>query len=78
MSLVLRFLRFHIHVYNPDSLIACALPYHETKVFVRVIQLLKIEEPTNRWNWLHGLQVCYIHCVCPQSHLHFMCLVDQK
>ena len=39
------FSRFHIHLYNMDSLIACVLPYHETKVFVRVIQLLKNQRP---------------------------------
>uniref|UniRef100_A0A671PAI0 HEAT repeat-containing protein 1 n=1 Tax=Sinocyclocheilus anshuiensis TaxID=1608454 RepID=A0A671PAI0_9TELE len=52
--------RFHIQLYNQDSLIACVLPYHETKVFVRVIQLLKIEDPTHKWHWLHGLQVNHI------------------
>ncbi|TSL75270.1 HEAT repeat-containing protein 1 [Bagarius yarrelli] len=48
--------RFHIHLYNQDSLIACVLPYHETKVFVRVVQLLMIDDPTHRWHWLHALQ----------------------
>lgn len=48
--------RFHIHLYNTNSLLACALPYHDTKVFVRVVQLLRIKEPTHRWNWLHPLQ----------------------
>ncbi|XP_012864684.1 PREDICTED: HEAT repeat-containing protein 1 [Dipodomys ordii] len=44
--------RFHIHLYNQDSLIACVLPYHETKIFVRVIQLLKINNPKHKWYWL--------------------------
>ncbi|XP_023805335.1 HEAT repeat-containing protein 1 [Oryzias latipes] len=48
--------RFHIQLYNADSLLACALPYHDTNIFVRVLQLLNIREPTNRWNWLHCLQ----------------------
>lgn len=48
---------FHIQLYNADSLLACALPYHDTNVFVRVLQLLKISDATSRWNWLHGLQV---------------------
>lgn len=48
---------FHIHLYNVDSLLACALPYHDTNVFVRVLQLLKIKDATNRWSWLHSLQV---------------------
>ncbi|RVE59903.1 hypothetical protein OJAV_G00193470 [Oryzias javanicus] len=48
--------RFHIQLYNADSLLACALPYHDTNIFVRVLQLLNIKEPTNQWNWLHCLQ----------------------
>ena len=52
--------RFHIHLYNVDTLLACALPYHETKVFVRVIQLFNLKDPTNQWNWLEGLQVIAI------------------
>uniref|UniRef100_A0A3B4ZVU7 HEAT repeat-containing protein 1 n=1 Tax=Stegastes partitus TaxID=144197 RepID=A0A3B4ZVU7_9TELE len=49
--------RFHIQLYNADMLLSCALPYHDTNVFVRVLQLLKIKDATNRWNWLHCLQV---------------------
>ncbi|XP_024117299.1 HEAT repeat-containing protein 1 isoform X1 [Oryzias melastigma] len=48
--------RFHIQLYNADSLLACALPYHDTNIFVRVLQLINIKEPTNHWNWLHCLQ----------------------
>ncbi|KAH0622511.1 hypothetical protein JD844_024882 [Phrynosoma platyrhinos] len=48
--------RFHIHLYNQDSLVGCVLPYHETKLFVRVIQLLKISDPTHKWHWLHPIQ----------------------
>ncbi|OXB59197.1 hypothetical protein ASZ78_007402 [Callipepla squamata] len=49
--------RFHIHLYNQDSLIGCVLPYHETKLFVRVIQLLNIKNPTNKWHWLDPIRV---------------------
>ncbi|KAL7987540.1 hypothetical protein Chor_006459 [Crotalus horridus] len=49
--------RFHIHLYNQDSLIGCVLPYHETKLFVRVIQLLKISDSTHKWHWLHPIQL---------------------
>lgn len=48
---------FHVQLYNPDSLLACALPYHDTNLFVRVVQLLNLKEATNRWNWLRCLQV---------------------
>ncbi|KAL2099230.1 hypothetical protein ACEWY4_005710 [Coilia grayii] len=79
--------RFHIHLYNPDSLIGCALPYHETKVFVRVIQLLKIEDPTNRWNWLHALQkpgvplargTLLTHCYKDLGFMDFICKLVSK
>lgn len=48
---------FHLQLYNVDQLMACVLPYYDTNIFVRVLQLLKISAPTNRWNWLQCLQV---------------------
>ncbi|KAJ8264433.1 hypothetical protein GJAV_G00149100 [Gymnothorax javanicus] len=79
--------RFHIHLYNVDSLIACVLPFHETKVFVRVIQLLKISDPTNRWNWLHALQkpgvplargTLITHCYKDLGFMDFICTMVTK
>ncbi|XP_048843510.1 HEAT repeat-containing protein 1 isoform X2 [Brienomyrus brachyistius] len=79
--------RFHIHLYNQDSLIACALPYHETKLFVRVIQLLDIKDPTHRWNWLHSLQVPGVplargtlitHCYKDLGFMDFICTLVTK
>ncbi|XP_076844012.1 HEAT repeat-containing protein 1 [Brachyhypopomus gauderio] len=79
--------RFHIHLYNQDSLVACVLPYHETKMFVRVIQLLKIEDPTHRWHWLHGLQkpgvplarsTLLTHCYKDLSFMDFICTLVTK
>ncbi|KFZ49562.1 HEAT repeat-containing protein 1, partial [Podiceps cristatus] len=49
--------RFHIHLYNQDSLIGCVLPYHETNLFVRVIQLLNIKSPTHKWHWMDPIRV---------------------
>lgn len=54
------FLRFHIHLYNQDSLIGCVLPYHETNLFVRVIQLLDIKSPTHKWHWMDPIRVKYL------------------
>ncbi|XP_028989805.1 HEAT repeat-containing protein 1 [Betta splendens] len=74
--------RFHIQLYNADSLLACALPYHDTKVFVRVLQLLKINDATSRWNWLHCLQkpgvplsrgALITHCYTDLSFMDFIC-----
>ncbi|XP_069810466.1 HEAT repeat-containing protein 1 [Dendropsophus ebraccatus] len=74
--------RFHIHLYNQDSLIGCVLPYHETKIFVRVIQLLKIDDPTHKWNWLHPIQTpgvplarstLIVHCYKDMDFMEFIC-----
>uniref|UniRef100_A0A8C5C3K9 HEAT repeat-containing protein 1 n=1 Tax=Gadus morhua TaxID=8049 RepID=A0A8C5C3K9_GADMO len=81
--------RFHIQLYNVDSLLACTLPYHETKIFSRVVQLLKISEPTHRWHWLHALQVCrsgvplargtlITHCYKDLSFMDFICTMVTK
>ncbi|XP_055459894.1 HEAT repeat-containing protein 1 [Psammomys obesus] len=74
--------RFHIHLYNPDSLIGCVLPYHETRVFVRVIQLLKIGNPKNKWFWLSPVKrsgvplargTLVTHCYKDLGFMDFIC-----
>uniref|UniRef100_A0A3Q1EQT7 HEAT repeat-containing protein 1 n=1 Tax=Acanthochromis polyacanthus TaxID=80966 RepID=A0A3Q1EQT7_9TELE len=74
--------RFHIQLYNADMLLSCALPYHDTNVFVRVLQLLKIKDATNRWNWLLCLQKPGVplsrgalinHCYSDLSFMDFIC-----
>ncbi|XP_034426314.1 HEAT repeat-containing protein 1 isoform X1 [Hippoglossus hippoglossus] len=79
--------RFHVHLYNADSLLACALPYHDTNVFVRVLQLLRITDATNRWNWLHCLQkpgvplsrgALITHCYTDLSFMDFICSMVTK
>lgn len=74
--------RFHIHLYNPDSLIACVLPYHETRVFVRVIQLLKIGNLKNKWFWLFPVKQSGVplargtlvtHCYKDLGFMDFIC-----
>ncbi|XP_041671630.1 HEAT repeat-containing protein 1 isoform X1 [Cheilinus undulatus] len=79
--------RFHIQLYNADSLLACALPYHDTNVFVRVLQLLKIKDATNRWNWLHCLQkpgvplsrgTLITHCYSDLGFMDFICTMVTK
>uniref|UniRef100_A0AAQ5ZYX5 HEAT repeat-containing protein 1 n=1 Tax=Amphiprion ocellaris TaxID=80972 RepID=A0AAQ5ZYX5_AMPOC len=74
--------RFHIQLYNADMLLSCALPYHDTNVFVRVLQLLKIKDATNQWNWLHCLQKPGVplsrgalinHCYSDLSFMDFIC-----
>ncbi|XP_013181266.1 PREDICTED: HEAT repeat-containing protein 1 [Papilio xuthus] len=48
--------RYHIHEYNQDAIMMLILPYHETKIFIRFLQLLAIKGNTNRWNWLRSVQ----------------------
>ncbi|KAF7648691.1 hypothetical protein LDENG_00153150 [Lucifuga dentata] len=76
--------RFHIHLYNADSLLACVLPYHDTNMFVKVLQLLKIRDATNRWNWLHCLQKAGVplargalvaRCYTDLSFMDFICSI---
>uniref|UniRef100_G1L2M3 HEAT repeat-containing protein 1 n=1 Tax=Ailuropoda melanoleuca TaxID=9646 RepID=G1L2M3_AILME len=79
--------RFHIHLYNQDSLIACVLPYHETRIFVRVIQLLKINNPKHKWFWLspvkqHGVPLArgtlITHCCKDLGFMDFICSLVTK
>ena len=43
--------RYQVHVYNPDEMLMCLLPYHETNYFVRGLQLLSLES-NKLWSWL--------------------------
>jgi U3 small nucleolar RNA-associated protein 10 len=47
--------RFHIHQYNIDAVMLAFLPYHETKIFVRMVQLLEFQF-NKKWEWLQGVQ----------------------
>ncbi|XP_056286463.1 HEAT repeat-containing protein 1 [Pseudoliparis swirei] len=72
--------RFHVQLYNADALLRCSLPFHDTNVFVRVLQLLKIS--AGRWSWLLGLQKAGVplsrgalvaHCYSDLSFMDFIC-----
>ncbi|NXG45204.1 HEAT1 protein, partial [Psilopogon haemacephalus] len=79
--------RFHIHLYNQDSLIGCVLPYHETKLFVRVIQLLNIKSPTHKWHWMDPIRkpgvplargTVITHCYKDLNFMDFICNLVAK
>ncbi|XP_055969563.1 HEAT repeat-containing protein 1 [Sorex fumeus] len=79
--------RFHIHLYNQDSLIGCVLPYHETRIFVRVIQLLKINNPKHKWFWLFPVKQSGVplakgtlitHCYKDLGFMDFICSLVTK
>ena len=74
--------RFQIHVFNVDSLVTCILPYHETNLFARVVQLLSIKDPSSKWNWLRPIQKAGVplsktaflqHCISDSSLLSLIC-----
>ncbi|CAN1344842.1 Uncharacterized protein At3g06530 [Linum perenne] len=46
--------RYKIHAYNVEDLILCALPYHDTHVFVRLVQL--VETRNDKWKFLDGVK----------------------
>lgn len=48
--------RFQVHEYNRSELMALALPYHETNIFVKVIQTFSLKESDKEWFWLKPLQ----------------------
>lgn len=48
--------RFEIHEYNKDELMLLILPYHETRIFVRCVQLMRLNDPADKWHWLEKLQ----------------------
>ncbi|XP_071483190.1 HEAT repeat-containing protein 1-like [Diadema antillarum] len=74
--------RFRIHEYNADELMMCVLPYHETKVFVRAVQLLNLRSSQHKWHWMQPIQkpgvslsrqTLVTHCLSDHSFLHFIC-----
>uniref|UniRef100_A0A8C3TZ96 HEAT repeat-containing protein 1 n=1 Tax=Catharus ustulatus TaxID=91951 RepID=A0A8C3TZ96_CATUS len=79
--------RFHIHLYNQDNLIGCVLPYHETNLFVRVIQLLDIKSPTHKWHWMDPIRkpgvplargTVITHCYKDLDFMDFICRLVAK
>ncbi|KAK9306181.1 hypothetical protein QLX08_003072 [Tetragonisca angustula] len=48
--------RFRIHEFNRDQFLLLILPYHETRMFVRALQLLDLSDEADNWHWLEPLQ----------------------
>lgn len=53
--------RYHIHQYNREDLLMLILPYHETNLFVRALQLIKIKDENDDLFWLKALQKPGVH-----------------
>ncbi|XP_076648122.1 HEAT repeat containing 1 homolog l(2)k09022 [Halictus rubicundus] len=48
--------RFRVHEFNRDQFLLLILPYHETRMFVRALQLLNLSDAADKWHWLEPLQ----------------------
>lgn len=49
--------RFQIHEYNVDEFIMLILPYHETRMFVKCVQIMpKLRDERCAWHWLASIQ----------------------
>lgn len=73
---------YRVHSCNVDAVVECVLPYYETKLFARVVQLLPLKSPSSRWRWLRPLQkagsplsrlALVQHCLSDLSFLVFVC-----
>ncbi|XP_045774481.1 HEAT repeat-containing protein 1 [Maniola jurtina] len=77
--------RYHIHQYNQDAIIALILPYHETKIFIRCLQLFRLKG--TRWEWLQTIQkngiplskqILHNQCVTNTATLDFIATNTSK
>lgn len=48
--------RFNINLYNKDEFLILILPYHQTNMFVRCVQSMKFDDPTNKWDFLAAVK----------------------
>lgn len=73
---------FRINSFNVDAIMECVLPYYETKLFARMIQLLPLKSHSSVWHWLRPLQkagsplsrlTLIQHCISVPSFLAFVC-----
>ncbi|CAN6981738.1 unnamed protein product [Brassica oleracea var. botrytis] len=45
---------YRVHLYNVEDVVLCALPYHDTHAFVRIVQL--ITTGNTKWKFLDGMK----------------------
>ena len=78
---------YRVQSYNTDAVVECVLPYYETKIFARVLQLLPLKSSSSAWHWLRPLQragsplsrlALVQHCVSVPSFLVFLCEMVPK
>lgn len=82
--LIIPFLyRYHIQDFNTNDLMALVLPYHESRIFAKVLQLVNLNLPTSRnFVWLNSIKkegihlsklVLVNHLISDSSFLRFVC-----
>ena len=73
---------YRVHTCNVDAVMECVLPYYETKLFARVVQLLPLKAASSPWHWLRPLQragsplsrlTLVQHCLSDPTFLAFVC-----
>ncbi|KAJ4840356.1 hypothetical protein Tsubulata_007625 [Turnera subulata] len=64
--------RYKVHVYNVEDLILCALPYHDSHAFVRIIQL--VDTGNSKWKFLDGVKAS--GAVLPRNVIVQQCIRD--
>lgn len=49
--------KFEVNLFNTDTLILCTMPYHETRMYARLLQAIpSFSEESNKWHFLHSAQ----------------------
>lgn len=82
--------RYHICQYNKKDVLMLILPYHETNIFARTLQLLNLKE-NDEWHWLQSLKkpgahlpklTLYGHAASSSSFIRFIAktikLINEK
>ena len=73
---------YEVHKCNIDGLMECVLPYYETNLFARLVQILRLGDDASFWSWLSPIQKegtplsrlsLVQHCLSDGSFLSFIC-----
>ena len=72
---------YRVHSCNTDHLMECVLPYYETKLFARIVQLVPLKQQPS-WQWLKPTQkegtplsrlTLVQHCISNPAFLSVVC-----
>ncbi|KAK1262699.1 hypothetical protein QJS04_geneDACA018413 [Acorus gramineus] len=74
LEYLIRQYKVHLHPTNVDELVLCALPYHDTQVFVRIVQLIDFGR-NKKWGFLEGVKTS--GAPCPRKVIVQQCIRDK-